>query len=86
MGSYRVRHDWSDLAAAAAAALQCQAKQYLRYCGPRKEERESDMRLTWKTKNCNFFNLGKKTDIQVQEAPSPKEDKSKDVQSKIHYN
>ena len=33
-----------------------------------------------------FFNLGKETDIQVQEAPSPKENKSKDVQSKIHYN
>ena len=34
----------------------------------------------------NFPNLGKETDIQVQEAESPKQDELKEVHNKTHYN
>ena len=33
-----------------------------------------------------FPNLAKETDIQVQEAQRPKQDKSKEVHTNTHYN
>ena len=34
----------------------------------------------------NFPSMGKKRDIQVQEGQSPKEDETKEVHTKTHYN
>ena len=34
----------------------------------------------------NFPNLGKETDIQVQETLSPKQDQPKEIPTKTHYN
>ena len=50
------------------------------------EEKKEGENLFEEMMTENFFNLRKKTDIQVQETESPKQDESKELQTKTNHN
>ena len=72
MGSHRVRHDWSDLAAAAEEEEEEKNKVY------NKISEEIIVE--------NFPNMEKEIVNQVQEAQSPIQDKSKEKHAKTYTN
>ena len=72
MGSHRVRHDWSDLAAAAEEEEEEKNKVY------NKISEEIIVE--------NFPNMEKEIVNQVQEAQSPIQDKPKEKHAKTHTN
>ena len=54
---------------------------------PEGEEREQEIeKLFEEVMKETFLNLVKEIDMQVQEAQSPKQDKSKDAHTKTHCN
>ena len=54
---------------------------------PEREEKEQEIgNLCEKIMKENLPNLVKETDMQAQEAQSPKEDRCKEAHSKIHHN
>ena len=50
------------------------------------EEKKEGENLFEETMTENFFNLRKKTDIQVQETESPKQEEPKELQTKTNHN